>query len=240
MTILRTLKFKKNTNKISSVSLRFQLEITKMNIKTSLLVVLLLGLSTSIFAQRNKKKPFPLSVSYFGNNLTRPGLIVSASPFPWGNKSITESPKRFSFLHQASIGFFVTPKTNTNLFVTTEPGIRLSSKGGFRFETFIGLGYLRSFNAGTTYTVTENSIEKVSLASRGYFLTHLTLGIGKDLFPKRGIPVAWHIRPAIFVLTPYNTGFNLLLNFEFGLTYTLNAKREIRRRKRSDKEDKIN
>lgn len=174
-------------------------------------------------AQRKSSKQFDLSISYFGNTLTKPGLKVSTTPFIWGSPAVEDNSKRFRFLHQVSMGFFVSPRTNTSLFATTEPGIRLSTRGGFRFESFLGAGYMRIFNAGTTYTVTEEGIEKVPLASRGYFIGHLTLGIGKDLFLKKGKPIAWHLRPSFYVLTPYNAGINILVNLELGITYTFNA-----------------
>lgn len=194
-----------------------------MNLRYILLLFVFFCFTKHSIAQKQDKNPFALSISYFGNNIFRPGLKLAIHPFPWGNPAVEERPKRFQFLHTTSIGFFSTPKTNTSIFATTEPGMRLSTRGGFRFEGFLGAGYMRIFNSGTTYEVSETGIEKVPLASRGYFLAHLTLGIGKDLYPKRGLPMAWYIRPSFYLLTPYNAGINVLVNFELGVTYHFNV-----------------
>lgn len=184
-------------------------------------LLLFCGINSSL-AQEKDQKPLPISLSYFGNNLLKPGFRASVRPFPWTNNGVSANPKRFKFVQEVSFGYFATPKTNHTLFITTDPGIALTFRKGFKIEAFLGVGYMRIFNL-KTYEVTDTGIEKVPFASRGYFTSHLTFGIGKDLFPKREIPWAWHIRPSFYLVAPYNSGINILLNFEFGLTYILNG-----------------
>lgn len=172
-----------------------------------------------------EKRPLPISISYFGNNLFYPGLKVSLEGFPFGKERIQRDleagrVKVFKFMSLTSIGSFVVPRTQTSLFLNTEAGMRLTFRNGLKMELFTGLGYMRVFNAGKTYKQNESGgFDRVFLAGRNYIVQNLTYGFGWDLFNKKGKPLSFHIRPSLYFLVPYNTLYNVLINVEIGATY---------------------
>ena len=48
----------------------------------------------------------------------------------------------------------------------------------------------------------------------------MALGFGRDLQDKRGLPMAWHVRPTLYLQAPYNTTAVPNLALETGVTWS--------------------
>lgn len=195
----------------------------KLNV---ILFLLLLQHISSGQESSSKPEGFPVNFSYFGERIFHPGMKVSVE-FPlWSKTKQKELKHRVrgiqkSFLLLPGTGFYVHPNSHTAVFVNLESCFRKTkTKSGFKFEILPGIGYQGRINAGTTYIVEDDgSITEKKVAGRSYFTTSLGFGLGQDLFVKKQIPIAWHLRPGAVVLMPYNTTTMLSFNLEAGITY---------------------
>lgn len=182
----------------------------------------------SAFGQEAQKaeRIVPVSFSYYGELIFHPGAKVSVE-FPLWSKTKTKELKNRSKTKQRSVllipgaGFYVHPENHTAVFANVEAGYRkISAKSGFKIEGLLGIGYHAKINAGTTFVVEDDgSISEKKVAGRSYFTTQIGLGLGQDLFVKKQIPVAWHIRPYVVFWIPYNTTTLPSFDLEMGITY---------------------
>ncbi|MGB4958788.1 MAG: hypothetical protein WBO36_04880 [Saprospiraceae bacterium] len=205
-------------------------------LKTSLLLTSLLCFSTAIKAQSyrtdsiaNNQIHIPFTISYFTNFLVDPGVKIGLErPILTMNKSKIKKNgtiKIFQqqFLNTLNLGYFSTKEHNHSLFLNGEFGYRKTRRSGFKTETFIGLGYLRTYLKGETYEVDETgNVVLVQNAGSNYVMPSVSFGIGYDHSSKhQNIPFAFSLRPTLFFRFPYNKTvlpqFAIELNFSYRL-----------------------
>ena len=185
-------------------------------------VILVMGVSLSIMAQKNSKSSMPIAVSYWGATIFHPGLKIGTQHnFKKWNKT-KERKKRGTvikyktFFLKPEFGFYNHKKNHTGVLLNTDFGIEFTkSKKKFFFSYALGLGYLRHFNSGITYYLEDdNSISEKKLASRGYFMPTLNVGYGQNYEQ-----FSWFNKISLGSKLKYNTGFSIESFIEVGIKF---------------------
>ncbi|MBN2263896.1 MAG: hypothetical protein JW735_13330 [Prolixibacteraceae bacterium] len=183
----------------------------------------LICISLFCYAQKENKSP-TFKISYFGEMITHPGLKFGVEHQLFLKESRKKQKEiKHQIISCLNIGGYTHFKFNTNLFLNTEIGYRHTCSGGFIYETMIGIGYLRTFINGKTYTVTNNgSISEIFLAGSNSFMPSFSLGFGADVKNKNNCIKAWYIKPVLFLQMPYNSSILPHLAIETGINFQLN------------------
>lgn len=190
--------------------------------RSIILTLLLCAAGFSLHGQR--LKPNSISFSYLGEMITHPGFKIAAnySLKEWTkNTEGAESSVQKNILLSPSFGLFYHRRYQTGLLLIPEiQYARQKPNGSFR-QFGIGLGYMKTL-IPNTYQVKDNgSVEKVT-AGHGYLATNYFICFGKDLQPKRGIPISYYVKPQWLLALPNfptGTGYFML---EIGITKKLN------------------
>lgn len=137
--------------------------------------------------------------------------------------------KRKYLLTTLDAGWYIHPRAHEAVFFT--PGIvyRKVRKKGTKFEVGLHAGVLRTVLLGKTIEVEGGEASYVKEAGRTYFQPQLSLGIGRELWRKKELPLAWHVRSYLGILTPYNSGIVPTVNIEAGVTYFFKFGKETKR-----------
>ena len=168
-------------------------------------------------------KPDGISISYFGEMVTHPGLMLS---FDYNLKSWTKAKKKGdktilkSLKLEPGLGFYYHKRYQTGVLLNTELQFnRQSPKGNF-FGYGFGLGYLRTF-IPNTFEVSEGGKVEQTTAGHNYFAPGIFFTLGKDLSIKRNIPLCWFIKPNIIMALPNFPTTVTYFVLELGITYKL-------------------
>ena len=203
--------------------------------KSILLLALLLPLG--VLAQQQEKKVFnqaynmgeyaPMSVSYYGNFATHPGIKLGMD---W-NLLMVEKTKekrkkiktiRKLLLVTPSIAFYHHKASHQGLILATDLAWRRYGKKLLYKEVSLGMGYFRRFNAGETWEVVgDGVVTNIGNTSRGYFSPSLSFGIGKRFMLQEQTPAAIFSRLNINGLVNYNASTIAELSLELGVRMTL-------------------
>jgi len=168
-----------------------------------------------------------IHLSYYSGALVNPGLRVGIEfPMTYKRKEYTKrgktKTKEKQVLLSTHFSTFYQYMTSTSLMLSEELILRKTKTRGFKRETIFGIGYMRTFNAGKTYEVNDNgTVELIRGAGQNHLAIIVGTSIGRDLWKKKKKPIAWHFKPTLVAVAPYNTFANFLLNIEFGLVYKL-------------------
>ncbi len=140
-----------------------------------------------------------VSVSYFGEALTHPGVAAS---FDLG--LLETSALRLSFSPEV-VGY-VHPRNHGALLVTPRLGARLTSPEGFFGELLLGAGWMEDWVDGVVYERGDDGgVEQVAATGRARFVLRGSVGLGADFRRIDGKPVAWFLRLVVLGETPVNT-----------------------------------
>ena len=194
--------------------------------KTMKILVVLIFMLTVSNALAQFENPESVSVSYFGEMISHPGIKLGADFVitKWDktrykdeefskvvNKSLMVSP---------TLGMFYHRRYQTGLFIMPEAKYKRQNSNGRFFELGLGAGYLRTF-IPKTFEVLENAEVKKTSAGHNYFSTNYFLSFGKDLSIKSDLPIAYFIKPQFMYAVPNfpkGTGYFAL---EIGIRYLL-------------------
>jgi hypothetical protein len=160
--------------------------------------------------------------------ITHPGIKVGIEHPLFEKDKVKETKrkikhKKHQVISGANFGVYSHFKYNTALFLNTEIGYRYIRQGGIIFETMIGIGYLRTFLNGKTYSVNENGdVRNVFLAGNNSFMPSISLGFGHDVSQKSNRITSWFIKPVVFIQMPYNSSVLPHLALEAGVNFHLN------------------
>lgn len=208
--------------------------------KTPILVCLFLFLGMAMQAQKGddppppKEKREPLKygqtatlVSYVGNLGWQPGLSVGLEVPIW--EKLNEKTKRNGKVKDkyrfwcltGNAGFWVHPHSYSAQFIRAGVLWRKVRTRGGKFEAALYLGVVNRFNAGPTYTVRDDgTVKKRFWDGSIYAMPTLMVGFGKDhLFAPKPRKFAWHIRPQMSLLAPYNTSVLPGFGLEVGVSF---------------------
>lgn len=187
--------------------------------KLGLVIFFFLSLSHKTFAQSSRQAA--LSFAYFGEFVGHPGFKAGVETPIAG--SYKPGKRHSLLLLGGNISAYYHRGNHTGLFADAELGYRFVTRGGFKAETFIGLGYHRSYIDGPVYSVNgSNEVKRNRFVGQNTLLLLWSFGLGKQM---KNSPVSWHIRPGIMVRTPHNSFILPHFFVETGVTYRLNRNR---------------
>ena len=150
-------------------------------------------------AQTEELATKAVSVSYFGETLTHPGLALGVEHYP------LQSPKH-QLVWSVSVGGYLHPRNNTSFFARLQVGQRLLLGGKFMLENFVGIGYLRQRpQGGAVYRVLPNgAVVENKRSGSGKIMPSVALGIGYNGIKIHGKSIKVFARPEIFWKAPFN------------------------------------
>lgn len=134
-------------------------------------------------------------------------------------------PKEKLLFATANLGFYRHPKNHYAVFLLPEIAMRKTKRSGFKSGFFLGLGYLRRFNDGPTFSVDENgNVKKKTLGGEHRALASFSYEIGKDWSKSKNVPLAWHIKPTLLFSMPHIHTVGLpQLVFDIGVSMPLDT-----------------
>lgn len=166
--------------------------------------------------------PFmPISVSYYGNLITHPGIKIAIDKNlfaieklkPKKNKTVVKL-----LYAQPNVSFYAHPKSHSGLLVALDLGWRRYGNRLFYTDIAIGAGYLRRFNLGETYVVDADGVvtEAKKGTSRGYFTPSASFAFGKAFNTKQEKNFSIFTRVNSNFVIGYSAGTNVELSIELG------------------------
>jgi len=185
--------------------------------------------SQSLFNPKDSVfKSFSLTCSYYGEAIVHPGIRLGLEYQFWQKDKLKTKKNgklvdvRNSFIWGGNISHYYHKRNHIGLLISADIGYRKVRKSGFKYEIYIGTGYLHTFLPNDTYRVNNSgNVEKIPLAGQSNFCPSISYGIGKDLSFKKGKKWSWHIKNHIFFQIPHNTSYLYHRSFEVGITYYL-------------------
>jgi hypothetical protein len=165
--------------------------------------------------------PAPLAVSagFFGETLLHPGGRVGA------DVTLAEAGGH-RLLAAGNLAGYVHRGHSVGLLADVEAGYRFTFDSGFFCEARLGAGYLHTFLAGDVYARgTDGQFRPVALAGQAGFAPSQSVGLGFDLSRRGGAPLGVFLRLGAFEQFPFNSGWNVHLTSQLGLTWRLGQAR---------------
>ena len=154
-----------------------------------------------------------LSASYYGDALVHPGGSLGV------DVPVLELRRR-TLAAGGQVGFTVDPAHDTMLFTQGTLALRRDRFWKLRTELILGLGGSRSFHNALTYTADGST---VPLAGQWGVMPSVAVGIGRQTFFAEEL--RWHLRPTVYLLSPYNAGAAPEVAVQAGLTWTPGGER---------------
>jgi hypothetical protein len=180
----------------------------------------------TIYAQNTAGLPETgLKASYLGSiiypgfklGIEKPYKVIQVEKTKsWGTKTILK--ERYWTLN---LGYYHHPTFHDNLYLLAEWQMRRQKSNGWFFEFAPGLGYSRTFLAGTTYAVSDNGeVSKKTAAGYNYAMFSIAGGFGYDFSKKKDLPIKAFFKPSLFVMAPYNSFIYARPTVELGIVFT--------------------
>lgn len=167
-----------------------------------------------------------LSLSYYGELVKHPGIAIDLSHNIIASKLRENKFPRHLFQGGLNLSYYSHRKSHYAISFTPNANYQFLFNNGMLLRFNAGLGYLRQFNYGKTYEVTNNNtVKEVKWAGRNKFITTYSLGFGQNLMLRRNIPLGWHFDLGMFTEGPSNTGFIPHLFLKVGVDYYFNFKK---------------
>jgi hypothetical protein len=187
-----------------------------------LITGLLLIIACSLSAQ--KWRPTEISVSYFGETITHPGIRagVSYKLKNW-HKHVVKKNKATvihkGVLLQPSVGLFYHSNYQTGLFVLPELSlIRKKENGSYR-SIGLGAGYLQTVLPNVYELNAGEEIVKVN-GRNHHFLTSVSFQYGRNV---NFTPLSVYVKPQLLMAIPNTAGSMQYIALEIGIQYRLAA-----------------
>lgn len=165
-----------------------------------------------------------ISVSYFGEMITHPGLKINADfqLKSWQKtKKKNGSPKLISksLSLSPSLGLFYHRRYQTGLFFLPEICFQRQKQDGKFIEVGAGAGYLKTL-IPNSFEVNDNEVQKSS-AGHSYFASSVFFSFGKNLQPEKEIPISYFIKPQLLLGVPGFPSATGYFGLELGFKYDL-------------------
>lgn len=183
---------------------------------------------TVIYQEYSLGEYAPVSISYYGNFVTHPGVKVG---FDWNlflvektkQKKTTTRTIRNLYLISPSVAFYSQKGSHLGLVVMADFAWRHYTKKLFFTETSLGLGYFRKFNSGETWVENEDgSVSNIGNTSRGYFTPSVSFAFGKQFRLKSDQSIEVFTKVNTNLLMDYNTSVVPEFSLELGARMAMN------------------
>lgn len=157
--------------------------------------------------------PESISVSYFGETITHPGVFVG-----------TELPAKQKWLITIGVGTYLHYRHHRGVFVNGSLDWRTTFSSGFSMQYGIGLGYLHTWqHGGKTYTVNDlGEVKQTKNYGQSAFMPSLKFGLlGWDFRKKTDMPIRLFSEAILFGQYPHNNFIMPHFAMNIGGTYFL-------------------
>ena len=179
------------------------------------LLVSLGGLPALAATDPAPRAALPLTIAYFGETVTHPGLLVGTEHKAW------ETGWHRAFL-AAHMGGYRHPGNHTGLFLDGALGYRLTLPVGLSVEAMAGLGYLHTLLDGRVFAPGPNGgVEAVTDLGRPAWMPSATLGMGLDAGGLGLRDTRVFTRLQLFGQYPFNTYVLPHVALQVGLTWNV-------------------
>lgn len=184
--------------------------------------------NTSFFCSGQSWKPQEVSISYFGEMITHPGIKLSASyqikqwrQFKTQKKGASQEIFK-SIQLSPSLAYYYHRRYHHGLQFVPELFYRRKKENGTYLDLGIGIGVLRTI-IPEVYTINEEGRVEKSKVGYSYFKTSLFAAFGKDFFHSQKKVFTGFIKPQFQYSIPgfpNGTGYFFL---EAGLLFPLKS-----------------
>lgn len=158
------------------------------------------------------------NISYFGKEVTRPGIKVSKPVYA---KTLGNSSVKKAITVSPSVGIYWHYRNHTGLFINSEISFSFLYKNNFMWDFFVGGGYLRTFLAGKVYTVSDNmEVKRKYMAGNNQFMPMVGIGFGKKHKKESSLKKSF-VKLGVFYQYPHNTMWLLNPIIEIGTSVSL-------------------
>ena len=151
-------------------------------------------------------------ISYSLHNGVQPGISVSYLKSLSSKTKTKEKRKGTKTIVKTN---YVSPQFNYFYHVQKEHNFSIGAdlvrerhidrKAHWRFSPSVGLFYVRSFNIGPTYEVSDDGeVNKIPLAGQNYLAPSVALRIERNIRIKKDIRIL--LQPRMLFLLPYDVG----------------------------------
>lgn len=171
--------------------------------------------------------PKSISLSYFGEMITHPGLKIGYNHQVHQRihhkKRKSDNKNNYiqrSYLIGISVGSFIHKRYQSGNFTILEPKYRVERNSGLFYEIALGGGYMRTLTP--SIYIENGELKKINFHNN-YFITSVSASIGKNVSCKRSVPLEWFIKPQFISALPNfpkSVGYFAL---ELGINYNLKA-----------------
>ena len=155
--------------------------------------------SFKVTGQENELPKLKMTLGYFGETFTHPGINAGFEYYPFQSDS-------YQMILASNLGGYVHTRNNTSLFIRGQWGQRVRFNNGFFVDQFIGLGYLHHFtHGGDNYEVLPNgAVIEISNSGRPMIMPSVAVGTGYDFAKKTSLNLVYFLRPELFWKAPFN------------------------------------
>ncbi len=188
----------------------------KNSIKFSIFFLLL---GANVYGQESSLPKTKVTLSYFGETITHPGLNIGFEYYHFQSKT-------HQMILATNIGGYIHIRNNSSFFIRGQWGQRITFNCGVFIDEFMGLGYLHQFvNGGQNYEVLPNgAVVKTLNTGRPMIMPSVAIGTGYDFSKKTKCNVVYFLRPELFWKAPFNGYYLTHLALNTGVIFKLNKK----------------
>lgn len=144
-----------------------------------------------------------LSVAYYGETFTHPGLVAAAVFMP-----VHDARLRHALVVAPELGWYIHPHNHQAVFAGAQLGYRFRADRrapGFVFQLQAGVAYQHTFVAGPVYTLAEDgAVIEQRDRGRATVKPSGAFGFGYDLSARGSIPLEPFIRVEAHGRYPFN------------------------------------
>ncbi|MDC7225036.1 MAG: hypothetical protein PQJ60_14905 [Spirochaetales bacterium] len=170
-----------------------------MKIKNLFIALFLLSTLTLFGNDQPSQDSKSLSVAYFGEFITHPGLVVSLEmPF-----HTSKGHECFATVRGGGYYHYMNHKA---LFIGSELGYRYTFKNGLDLHALAGVNYMHKFLDGDIYEMTDSGeVDEVTDYGSSHFMPNIACGFGYTFAQDSSHPTNLYFRAELFGEYPYNT-----------------------------------
>ncbi len=182
------------------------------------LLTLLLSISAA-FGQSYTLPKVQMSISFFGENLTHPGIRVGLAT-PIGLQLNPKEEVDKSWVVGGYVTYYRHPRNHRALMLTGAIGRQRIGNQGLQTMFNFELGYMASVLDAEAYEWDGNQIIEAGKTS-SHFTFGLNGGLGWNFDKQRDLPLSFMVQPHLFIQAPFNSAFLPRLALETRLIYHL-------------------
>jgi len=192
------------------------------HLQATLILLLIIFCLTNVETKAQVGKHFPhaVSINYFGESLTYPGLSV-ATEFLLKHREKGKREKIIDKLFTVGIkiGGYHHANNHSAFFIQPFLSWQRIGNNGFLLQVETGAGYFIRNNDGIIYRVNSQKNVETMTAARYKFMPSVSAGIGYNFRKKTNFPFSIQIKTGIFLEIPNNKNFLPHKFTEAGISY---------------------